>query len=114
MPTQFNESAFWDKLRRYAKTVGRVMFEYALILYHVLKDADTPAWATAAIISALAYFISPVDLIPDLLPVIGYTDDLAALVTALSAVASHVKPEHRRAARETTEKWFGQETESEE
>jgi uncharacterized membrane protein YkvA (DUF1232 family) len=85
------------------------MIENALILFHVLKDRDTPAWATAAIVSALAYFISPLDVIPDFVPVIGFTDDFAALVTALSAVAMHIKPEHRRMARETTEKFFGPE-----
>lgn len=115
MPPQFSDSAFWEKLRRYAKTAGRALVEYALILYHVLKDPDTPTWATAAIVSALAYFISPIDLIPDFIPVVGFTDDFAALVTALSAVAMHIKPAHRQLARETADKWFGpQETEPEE
>lgn len=107
MDPRYSDSAFWEKLTRYAKSVGRVMVDYALVLFHVLKDPDTPAWATAAIISALAYFISPIDVIPDFIPVVGYTDDFAALVTALSAVAMHVKPEHRQKARETVEKWFG-------
>lgn len=107
MSPQFSDSAFWEKLARYAKTAGRVLVEHALILYQVLKDADTPTWATAAIVSALAYFISPLDLIPDFIPVVGFTDDFAALVTALSAVAVHIKPVHRQLARETTDKWFG-------
>ena len=107
MPPQFSDSAFWEKLTRYARASGRVLVEYALILYHVLKDSDTPTWATAAIVSALAYFISPLDLIPDFIPVVGFTDDFAALVTALSAVAMHIKPTHRQLARETADKWFG-------
>jgi uncharacterized membrane protein YkvA (DUF1232 family) len=107
MPSRFSEFEFWEKLTRYAKAVGRTMVEHALLLYHVFKDPDTPGWAKAAIISALAYFISPVDLIPDFVPVVGFTDDFAALVTALSAVTMHVKPEHRELARQTTEKFFG-------
>ncbi len=107
MPPPFSESAFWEKLTRHAKTAGRVLVEYALILYHVLKDADTPTWARAAIVSALAYFISPLDLIPDFVPVVGFTDDIAALVSALGAVVGHIKPEHRQLAQETTDTWFG-------
>ena len=57
-------------------------------------DADTPVWAKGIIIGALGYFISPVDAIPDIVPVVGYTDDLGALAIALAAIAAHIKDEH--------------------
>ena len=107
MPPNFNESAFWQKIKQFAGTAGRSLIEYALILFHTLKDSETPAWAKGAIISALAYFISPLDLIPDFLPVVGYTDDFAAILAAVSAVTMHVKPVHREKAAKTVEKIFG-------
>jgi len=53
----------------------------------------------AALIGALAYFVLPFDAMPDLLPLLGYTDDAAVLLTALRMVAAHLRPEHREAAR---------------
>jgi uncharacterized membrane protein YkvA (DUF1232 family) len=54
----------------------------------------------AALLGALAYFVLPIDLIPDILPVLGYADDAAVLAAALRLVASHIRPEHREAARQ--------------
>jgi uncharacterized membrane protein YkvA (DUF1232 family) len=53
----------------------------------------------AALVGAIAYFILPFDFIPDMLPVLGFTDDAAILATAIRMVAAHIKPEHRDAAR---------------
>jgi uncharacterized membrane protein YkvA (DUF1232 family) len=53
----------------------------------------------AALVAALAYFVLPLDAVPDMLPVIGFTDDATVLLTALRMVAGHVRPEHRTAAR---------------
>jgi uncharacterized membrane protein YkvA (DUF1232 family) len=50
-------------------------------------------------LGALAYFVLPFDFVPDMLPLIGFTDDAAVLVTAIKVVAAHVTPEHREAAR---------------
>ena len=112
MPPLLNDSAFWGKIKGFARTAGRALIEHSLILFHTLKDADTPAWAKGAIVSALAYFISPLDLIPDFFPVIGYTDDFAAILAAISAVAMHVKPVHRKKAADTVARIFGPEERS--
>ena len=53
----------------------------------------------AALLGALAYFVLPFDVIPDMMPVLGFTDDAAVLATALKLVASHMRPEHRDAAK---------------
>jgi uncharacterized membrane protein YkvA (DUF1232 family) len=107
MSSRFTDSAFWEKIKYFAKTAGRALIEHSLILFHTLKDSDTPAWAKGAIVSALAYFISPLDLIPDFFPVVGYTDDFAAIIAAISAVAMHVKPEHRIKAADAVTRIFG-------
>ena len=53
----------------------------------------------AALLGAIAYFILPFDFIPDMLPVLGFSDDAAVLATAIRLVATHITPEHRDAAR---------------
>ena len=103
----FDEAPLWGKLARFARFAGKVVVERALVLYHCLRDPDTPAWAKSVIAGALGYFVLPIDAIPDLAPFVGYGDDLGALAAALSAVAFYVKPEHRERARAALSRWFG-------
>lgn len=102
----FSEAAFWDKLKRYARTAGQQATEAALQLYYALIDGDTPRWARVVIGGALVYFVVPVDLIPDFIPG-GYADDLGALVSAMAAVIKSIKPEHSAKARLKAGEWFG-------
>jgi uncharacterized membrane protein YkvA (DUF1232 family) len=74
--------------------------EDLLSAYYCAFDRNTPIQVKAALLGALAYFVLPVDLVPDILPVLGYADDAAVLATALRLVASHIRPEHREAARQ--------------
>ena len=85
--------------------------EKALVLYYCLQDDDTPAWARGTIMGALGYLILPADAVPDILPGAGYTDDLAVLGVAFALVLAHIKPEHKRMAREKMKEWFGDEPE---
>jgi uncharacterized membrane protein YkvA (DUF1232 family) len=90
--------SFWSKAKRVA---ARLPFaEDLLSAYYCAFDRTTPIQVKAALLGALAYFVLPVDLIPDILPVLGYADDAAVLATALRLVASHIRPEHREAARQ--------------
>ncbi len=87
---------FWRKLGQLA---GRLPFAEDLIAAHYCAlDRQTPFKVKAVLIGALAYFVLPTDVIPDVLPVIGYTDDAAVLAAAVKLVASHITPEHREAA----------------
>ncbi len=88
---------FWTKARRVA---ARLPFaEDLLAAYYCAFDRETPMQVKAALIGALAYFVLPVDLVPDVLPVLGFADDAAVLATALRMVAGHMRPEHYEAAR---------------
>ena len=89
--------SFWAKLRRFAAALP--FAEDLLAAYYCAFDRDTPRHVQAALIGALAYFVLPFDVIPDMMPVIGFTDDAAVLATALKLVASHMRPEHRAAAK---------------
>jgi uncharacterized membrane protein YkvA (DUF1232 family) len=88
---------FWPKLRGVAVRLPFV--EDLLAAYYCAFDRQTPRHVQVALIGALAYFILPFDFIPDMLPVIGFTDDAAVLATAIKLVANHIKPEHRDAAK---------------
>jgi len=82
------EKGFWDKVRQ---TVGHVPFvPDAVALYFCAIDIDTPLWAKIASFSALAYFINPADAIPDIVPLVGYGDDLGAITVAVSSLAPFI------------------------
>ncbi|WCY74099.1 YkvA family protein [Pseudomonas aeruginosa] len=74
--------------------------------YYAATDSDTPTWAKTTIYGALGYFISPIDVIPDITPIVGYTDDIGVLCAALAATATHIKAEHVTKAKETLKQWF--------
>jgi uncharacterized membrane protein YkvA (DUF1232 family) len=88
---------FWPKLRRHA---ARLPFAEDLVAaYYCALDRRTPRRVQVILLGALAYFVLPFDFIPDMLPIIGFTDDAAVLATAVRVVAAHITPEHRDAAR---------------
>ncbi len=105
---QYSEKSFWEKVGKFAFQAGKLVVEKALILYHCLQDPETPTWAKTIIIGALGYFIMPLDAIPDLTPVVGFSDDLGALLLAFATVAMHVKEQHIEKAKEKLKTWFGE------
>ena len=88
---------FWRKLGGYAAQIP--FAEDLLTAYYCAFDRNTPTHVRVALIGALIYFISPFDLIPDMLPIIGLTDDAAVIAAATKLVWDQIKPEHRDAAR---------------
>ncbi|MBI5323030.1 YkvA family protein [Bradyrhizobium sp.] len=88
---------FWIKFKQ---VVARLPFaEDLLAAYYCAFDRETPRHVQVALLGALAYFILPFDFMPDVLPVLGFTDDAAVLATAIRMVASNITGEHREAAR---------------
>ena len=102
----YSEGSFWEKVKSFAAKVGGQGIYYALILYYVLVDDETPASQKGIILGALGYFIFPIDLIPDLVPLVGFTDDIAAITAALKVIWSSVKPTHLEQAAQKTKEWF--------
>lgn len=103
----YSEESFFNKIIRYAKSAGIKVIYVALLLYYTLKKPSTPPWAKTAIIGALGYFIFPIDLIPDILPGVGYVDDLSVMAAALATVAAYIDDEVREQAKEKLKDWFG-------
>jgi uncharacterized membrane protein YkvA (DUF1232 family) len=97
---------FWSKVKRVA---ARLPFaEDLLSAYYCAFDRATPIQVKAALLGALAYFVLPIDFVPDILPFLGYADDAAVLATALRLVATHIRPEHREAARQALSRGLDQ------
>ena len=90
------------KLWRLVRTVGRNLpfAEDALTMFYCATDPKTSRRTKTIILGAIAYFVLPFDIIPDFLPIIGFTDDAAVIAAALSAVHSEISDDHRRRARE--------------
>lgn len=88
---------FWIKLKKVASKLPFI--EDLLAAYYCAFDRQTPRHVQAALLGAIAYFILPFDFVPDMLPVLGFTDDAAVLATALRLVAAHITNDHREAAR---------------
>src|SRR5436190_22398990 len=88
---------FWEKVKRVAQSLP--FAEDLLAANYCAFDSATPRQVKAALVGAIVYFILPFDVVPDILPVLGYSDDAAVLFAALRLVAGHIRPEHREAAR---------------
>lgn len=106
---RYTDAEFWGKLSRFARKAGREVVEKALWLYYTMQRPETPAWAKRTIIGALVYFLLPLDLVADLAPLVGFTDDLSILLIAVGTVAAHISPEVREQARLKANQWFDQE-----
>jgi uncharacterized membrane protein YkvA (DUF1232 family) len=88
---------FW---RKFGRLAARIPFaEDLLTAYYCAFDRYTPRHVRVALIAALAYFIAPFDVLPDMLPVIGLTDDAAVLAATIKLIWDHIQPVHREAAR---------------
>lgn len=88
---------FWQKVRR---TLGRVPFvDQAIAAYYAAIDPATPRGARLLLMAALAYFVLPADVVPDIVAMIGFSDDAAVLLMAMNALGPHIKKTHIERAR---------------
>ena len=103
---KFSKREFVEKIARIAKSAGAKLVYAALILYYTLQSDKVSATNKAMIIGALGYLISPLDVVPDAIPIAGLADDLGVLVFVLKKVWTDVDPEIQVKARERLKKWF--------
>ena len=102
----YSETSFWEKLNTFAFQAGSSLVEKSLQLYYAAESPDTPTWAKGVVMGALAYFVSPIDAIPDPIPVIGFTDDLGVLISAVATIAAHITQKEKKKAAEKMTQWF--------
>lgn len=105
----YNDSSFLDKVTKYGKLIGITALYKAVQLWFVLQKPDVPAGTKAVIMGALGYLIAPLDFLPDLLPVLGYTDDMVAITFALIKVQGYIDEEVERKSKKLLAKIFGKE-----
>lgn len=103
---KFSQSEFAEKIARIAKRAGAKLVYAALILYYTLQSDKVSKADKAIIIGALGYMISPLDVIPDAIPIAGLTDDLAVLLYVLKKVWTGIDPEIVEQAKSKLSRWF--------
>ncbi len=93
---------FWTKL---ARSLSRIPFaETAVAAYYCATDPATPIKAKGMLFAALAYFVLPLDMVPDMILALGFTDDMAVLLAAFNMIRNHLRPHHFERARRTIER----------
>lgn len=103
---KFSAAEFTEKISKIAKRAGAKLVYAALILYYTLQSDKVSKTDKAIIIGALGYMISPLDVIPDAIPIAGLTDDLAVLIFVLRKVWGNVEPDVQNKVKERMKKWF--------
>ncbi|MDR6882869.1 DUF1232 domain-containing protein [Bacillus sp. 3255] len=103
----FNPDDFWSKLKKGAKKAGSKVIYSGLLLFYAMESPKTPLKAKVQIYGTLGYLILPLDLVPDLLPIVGYVDDLSALGLALAAVAKNIDDDVRLKAKNKLRDFLG-------
>ena len=93
---------FWRTARKAARQVP--FMDEVVAAYYCALDRNTPLRAKGILLAALAYFILPADTIPDIVLGLGFTDDIAVLTAAITAVRAHMTPAHRLAAKEALDR----------
>lgn len=102
--TSYSSTRLSEKIRNCALKAGAKVIEYVLILYYTAIDPNTPNKDKAIIYSVLGYFILPLDAIPDGIPLIGFTDDVSALIWGCAAVAKNITLQIREKAQNKVQK----------
>ncbi len=104
---EYSENKLLEKIKKNFSKAGVSVVYAVLLLFYSLKDPNVPAKAKATIIGALGYFITPLDLILDAVPVAGYSEDIATIMLALGVVAIYLTDETKEKAKKKTKQLFG-------
>ena len=105
--SEFSPEKLWEKIKGHAKKVGCEGIRSALRLFYALDNPSMPLKTKMVIYGALGYFISSIDVIPDFIPVVGFTDDIGVLAAAVVMAASYIDAEARAKADAKLAGWFG-------
>ena len=96
------QRGFWPKIVRTAAHIPFV--DQALSVYYAARDPETPTAAKGMMLGALAYFVMPIDAIPDIFAGIGFTDDAAVFAALIATLGANIKRRHRDQAGKTVER----------
>ena len=108
----FDKDSLFKKIIAYSEKAGTQILLYALILFYLISEKEIPLRIKLILMAALGYFILPADLISDLLPVLGFSDDLAFITYALTQGTDYITPEIQQKAKEKLDNIFKKDTPS--
>lgn len=103
---ELNKDELFKKLQGYARELGVRAVYSTLLLYYTYHQKETPGWARKIVLGAIAYLINPFDVIPDLTPLVGYSDDIGILGFALVTISGYINMEVKINARKKAKQWF--------
>ena len=103
----YSEGKFGARLPKVARKAGSKLVYCVLLLYYVLRSPSVSNADKTKIYGALGYFLLPLDILPDFIPLAGFTDDLSAVLWALHTVWKNITPEIKSLAASKTREWFG-------
>lgn len=104
---KYSDEGFKSKMKRLGKKMGGKLLYNVYVLYYVLKSRDVPVRVKAEILGALGYVLFPLDLIPDFIPVLGFTDDLAAITFVVQQAHAQITPGIQQKAEKKVYKLIG-------
>ena len=107
---QYSQAGFMKKIKKYGKVIGLGAIYKALQLWYVMQKPEVPASTKVIIMGALGYLISPLDFIPDLTPILGYSDDIVAITYALIQVHDYIDDDMKALAKAKIDTIFGADT----
>ena len=103
---KFSTKGFVEKISRIAKRAGSKLVYLALVLFYTLQSKNVSVKDKALIIGALGYLISPLDVLPDAIPIVGLGDDLSVLVYVINKIWVDVPEDVKTKAKERLSEWF--------
>lgn len=103
----YSDKEFLEKILNYAKAAGINVIYVGLLLFYTLENPNLPKKLKALVMGSLGYFILPIDLIPDFIPLAGYTDDLTVLLAAIGVVAMYIDDESKEKSKSKLKDLFG-------
>lgn len=103
----YSEQGLFNKIGGCVKKAGLGLIYKVLQLFYVAKNPNVPMKIRAAIIAPLGYFISPIDFIPDVAPIVGFTDDAAVIAGAMAIAHIYINDEVKKNAKNVIRKIFG-------
>ena len=102
----FKDDSFWNKIKNYSLKIGLKGIYFALILYYLLQKNNIPLKEKTLILGALGYLIAPFDFIPDLLPGMGFVDDIGALTVVIKKLSKYIDEDIKYQAKSKLKEWF--------
>ena len=103
---KFSAKGFVEKISRIAKRAGSKLVYAALVLFYTLQSKEVSYKDKAMIIGALGYLISPLDVLPDAIPIVGLSDDLSVLIFVINKIWGDVPEDVKGKAKEKLADWF--------